>query len=162
MTVLCSNKAIMLTSFQLQLLGTEDIERLLIVERAIQLFSPWTRETFETCFKMHCQVWGWVSDQQVIGFIVVLSQMHIGHILNLAILPAYQHQGLGYQLLQHVMTTLSTQGVQNIYLEVRASNEHAILLYKKAHFHYSGLRKAYYPLLGGQYEDALLFEWKKS
>ena len=150
----------MLTSFHLQSLGIADIERLLMVDRETQLFSPWTRERFEMCFQMPCQICGWMSDKQVIGFIVVLSQMHIGHILNLGILPAYQHQGLGYQLLQHAMTTLTKQGVQNIYLEVRISNEHAILLYQKAHFHRTGFRKAYYPLANGQYEDALLFEWK--
>ncbi|EKE25056.1 MAG: ribosomal-protein-alanine acetyltransferase, partial [uncultured bacterium] len=119
--------------------------------------DPWPQETFAACLNMHCT--GWVivnAEQQITGFILSLIHTKECHILNFAILPAYQHQGLGCQLLMHALREAKEEGAENAYLEVRASNTVAIALYQKARFFSVGIRKAYYPLIAGKREDAIL------
>ncbi|MDO9546324.1 MAG: N-acetyltransferase [Pelolinea sp.] len=52
-------------------------------------------------------------------------------ISNIAVLPAYQGQGIGKFLLYHTEETASKQGFKKISLTVDVKNEHAFRLYKK-------------------------------
>jgi len=48
------------------------------------------------------------------------------------------------------------RGDRQLWLEVRIGNTAARLLYRRIGFLESGLRRNYYPMAGGQREDALL------
>ncbi|PWF32529.1 ribosomal-protein-alanine N-acetyltransferase, partial [Yersinia pestis] len=73
------------------------------------------------------------------------------NLLLMAIDPAQQGQGLGYQLLEASVAMLKNNPVQ-IFLEVRESNLAAIKLYEKSGFHQIDLRKNYYPNSNGSRE----------
>ena len=57
-----------------------------------------------------------------------------GHLISIAVLPKYQHQGIGQALLQEVMKATLGYGAKEFYLEVRVTNTSAISLYKKLGF----------------------------
>jgi ribosomal-protein-alanine N-acetyltransferase len=78
------------------------------------------------------------------------------HLLNIAVAPTAQGQGLGARLLQHAMREAARDGMDNMYLEVRPSNPCALQIYQAFGFRQIGLRKAYYPAAEGR-EDALVF-----
>lgn len=82
-------------------------------------------------------------DNFVIGFVIILSLYENSEIIDIVIDKNYQHKGYGNALLEHVLDNLS-ENTKFINLEVRASNECAINLYKKNNFINSGVRKKYY------------------
>lgn len=74
-------------------------------------------------------------------------------IASVCVDPAYRRLGGGRKLLQTLLKRARLSGAQNVYLEVRASNQAAQKLYRCAGFECIGVRKRYYtnPL-----EDAVL------
>lgn len=74
-------------------------------------------------------------------------------IASVCVDPAYRRLGGGTKLLQTLLRQARLSGAQNVYLEVRASNQAAQELYRCAGFECIGVRKRYYtnPL-----EDAVL------
>lgn len=87
---------------------------------------------------------------------VVLDECEL---LNLAVLPHCQRRGLGRALLQYVLDAAQALGCSRCLLELRRSNTAARGLYEAAGFVQVGVRKEYYPALGGKgpREDALLY-----
>lgn len=67
--------------------------------------------------------------------------------------PAYRRLGGGTKLLQTLLRQARLSGAQNVYLEVRASNQAAQKLYRGAGFECIGVRKRYYT---NPSEDAVL------
>ncbi|NJP11822.1 MAG: ribosomal protein S18-alanine N-acetyltransferase [Leptolyngbyaceae cyanobacterium RU_5_1] len=78
------------------------------------------------------------------------------HITLLAVDPRYQRQGLGQALLYGLLKAAHERGLERATLEVRVSNQAAILLYEKFGFREAGRRKRYYQDTG---EDALVL-WR--
>jgi ribosomal-protein-alanine N-acetyltransferase len=132
-----------------------DISQLLTIERAVHPL-PWTAVTFHTC--LQAGALGWVAEEagQIIGFIIMTCTDDTCHILNIAVLPAYQRGGVGRGLLTQALSYAATHGALVTHLEVRADNEAALLFYQRAGFQQTGVRKNYYPLPDGTARDALL------
>ena len=88
------------------------------------------------------------TDPQVVGFLVS-RQTAPGEreILNLAVDPSQRRRGVARALLQAELGREKTEW----FLEVRASNKGAIVLYQKAGFRVAGHRESYYsnPLEAG-------------
>ncbi|BEV71908.1 ribosomal protein S18-alanine N-acetyltransferase [Paludibacterium sp. THUN1379] len=78
-------------------------------------------------------------------------------LLNIAIAPDCQGQGLGRHLLEAMLSRLRAQQIRRVFLEVRASNHIAQQLYTRCGFVECGLRKHYYPCAEGR-EHAILME----
>ena len=66
------------------------------------------------------------------------------HITTMAIEPARQRQKLGQLLLCQLLQASRQRGLTRATLEVRASNQKALNLYKKFGFKEAGIRKRYY------------------
>ena len=66
------------------------------------------------------------------------------HILNIAVDPEYQGQGLGKYLMNFAISFGQERGATSILLEVRASNTVAQQLYTGLGFKQIGIRKKYY------------------
>jgi ribosomal-protein-alanine N-acetyltransferase len=102
------------------------------------------------------------AQQEVAGFAECQLVLDEGHLLNIAIAPAWQRRGLGTLLLASVLAELQTLGCSRCLLEVRRANDQAVRLYERAGFRLDGVRKDYYPApatAGGEREDALLYSW---
>ncbi len=78
-------------------------------------------------------------------------------ILKLSVADFARKQGVGFQLLDFVLNYCRTRGVKNCFLELRASNEAARLLYEKRGFISAGTCKDYYD---GPVEDAILMQFE--
>jgi ribosomal-protein-alanine N-acetyltransferase len=87
------------------------------------------------------------------GFIVsrlVAGELHIN---NVAVRPEFRRSGIAAQLLTAVLTQGRSQGARLAFLEVRAGNDAAQGLYRRAGFEVTGRRRGYY---NHPREDALL------
>ena len=119
-------------------------------------YSDWRLETFQSCFKQNYYAWVLSSENILGAFLVVLLNLDELEILNLAVHPAMQRQGLADQLLGHLIEFSEMKKLTRLHLEVRADNLPAISLYEKHHFFQVGCRKNYYVTQAGS-QDALLF-----
>ena len=76
--------------------------------------------------------------------------------LNLAVAPESQGQGLAGVLLRALALWARGQGAACVWLEARASNERALRAYRRCGFAQAGLRRGYYPGANNQREDAIV------
>lgn len=72
---------------------------------------------------------------------VVLDEMHL---LNFAVSPELQGRGLGGWLLDRMLELAAAAHYHSVNLEVRASNEKALALYRSRGFEQVSLRLGYY------------------
>ncbi len=89
---------------------------------------------------------------QIIGFFIFYTVLDEMHILDITVAKNEQSKGIGTFMLDYILRKYINLGVKYFYLEVRASNDRAINLYKKFGFKIFMLRKGYYD---DNKEDAL-------
>lgn len=131
-----------------------DVARVGIVERRNYEF-PWTDGIFRDCVRAGYLCRCACIDEELIGYGVLQVAADEAHILNLCIDSSCQHQGLGRQLLEHLMLLAHTNGAGTIFLEVRPSNTRAMNMYLAAGFNEVGVRPDYYDSHRGR-EDAIV------
>ncbi len=135
-------------------LNVGDIEE--IVELEKQCFkSPWTKDQFkyELLENPFANLWGLVIDDKLVGYYDLWIIFETSELANIAVLPEYQHQGYGQQLMNHIELKASEAECETIGLEVRVSNERAIALYERNGFFTISTKPGYYKDEDG-YEDA--------
>ena len=96
-----------------------------------------------------------LEDETVLGYVGSQTVFEETDILNVCTAPAARRQGVAEALMTELEKQLAPKGVEKITLEVRASNEPAIALYKKLGYTQVGLRKGYYEK---PREDALVLQ----
>jgi [ribosomal protein S18]-alanine N-acetyltransferase len=84
------------------------------------------------------------DENQIVGYVMARISGEEGEILDLAVRPDLRRRGIGRQLLLSVWNALGSEGVRELYLEVRESNRAAIELYRGHGFRPVGLRPRYY------------------
>ena len=91
-------------------------------------------------------------ENRIVGYIccwLVADEMEI---LNLATAPELRRMGIAAELLKQAFNRFQSGKLSSAWLEVRATNQAAITLYRRSGFKQSGVRKAYYR----DGEDAIL------
>ncbi len=78
---------------------------------------------------------------QPVAFLVLSRILDETHVLNIAVAPARQRQGLARTLLENAIVAAQRDAMSVIYLEVRESNHSARALYQSLDFTVSGTRK---------------------
>ncbi len=108
--------------------------------------TPWQASTFENLLGRDGIELMVMTDrvEGVIGYAVLWVILDQGELANLALTTNRRGAGLGAHLLQHVLERARVRGVEKLFLEVRASNERAIELYRSFGFEDVGIRKGYY------------------
>jgi ribosomal-protein-alanine N-acetyltransferase len=76
-------------------------------------------------------------------------------LLLFAIRPDRRRQGIGRAMLENVLEAGRERGARRIFLEVRATNEAALSLYRSFGFRQTGLRQGYYRTTTGVSIDAV-------
>lgn len=92
----------------------------------------------------------------LLGYLVAMKGVDETHLLNITVDPACRRQGWARFMLDALMLWSRGQGAQQLWLEVRQSNEAARALYRNCGFREVGLRRAYYPAGLLQREDAVV------
>ena len=92
-------------------------------------------------------------EDTVVGYIVFNVLQEEAHILNIAVPPAKQRQGIGKYLLASALEMIQADDGCQVFLEVAVSNLPAQYLYRQFGFRICGIRKNYY----GRYKDAYVF-----
>jgi len=134
---------------------TNDIMDVVRIEQEANQF-PWSTKNFEDCLKANNQAWVFVNDSdEILAYTIVQKVVDETHLLNICVKASAQGQGLGREVLNHVIDFANGISSVLIVLEVRSSNQRAQQLYLQAGFNEMSVRKDYYPAEEGR-EDAIL------
>jgi [ribosomal protein S18]-alanine N-acetyltransferase len=96
-----------------------------------------------------------LDDGEIVGYLVCSRYDTVWHVMNVAVDPSRQRQGIASALLDRLFEQADKPSEQYT-LEVRTSNEAAIRLYERFGFRAAGRRRAYYH---DNREDALIM-WR--
>lgn len=133
-----------------------DIPDVRAIELVVQPDDPWSLTIFSDCLRVGYPAWVLTIDAELVGYAVLMIASGEAHLLNIAIKPAMQGQGLAKRLVNVIIDFSQQQGCSRIFLEVRPGNSRAIKLYEHLGFHQDGIRPNYYITQDGR-EDALLY-----
>lgn len=141
-------------------LKMDDVSEVALIEK--ECFSePWSEQNFiETIEKD--SAYYYVArkedeqDGEILGYCGAYGIVDEGDINQVAVKASYRNCGIAKKLVEKMIEDLEKDGFKEITLEVRASNEPAIHLYKNLGFIEEGVRKNFY---AKPTEDALIM-WR--
>ncbi len=95
------------------------------------------------------------QDGKIVGYIMCrieygfsqtkrLGLARKGHVVSIAVLEEHRGKGLGTKLLSLAESEMQKKGCSECYLEVRVSNEGAIVMYQRKDYKVTGRLEAYY------------------
>lgn len=122
----------------------QDLPGIMLVEGAAYEF-PWAEGVFRDCLRVGYCCWVLEMEDVIVAHSVMSVAAGESHILNLCVHPASQNNGLGKEMLNHLLDLARQHRAEIIFLEVRPSNKVAIKLYQGAGFDEVGIRTDYYP-----------------
>jgi ribosomal-protein-alanine N-acetyltransferase len=114
--------------------------------------SPWTMGNFRDALAAGYSARVGERECRIVAYGVLMLVPGEAQILNLSVVPDARREGLGRTLLRGFVDDARRLGAEQIFLEVRASNEVAIALYETEGFAPIARRVGYYP---GAATDAL-------
>ncbi len=132
----------------------EDVDGIMAIEERAYDY-PWSKQIFIDCLRVGYCCWVIEKDELLVGYGIMTVAVGESHVLNLCVNPDYRSQGVGKQLMQHLLEVAYDYDVNMTFLEVRPSNFEAISLYMSLGFNEIGIRRNYYPAKSGR-EDALI------
>lgn len=131
----------------------KDIDQILEIE-SVSFPAPWSRETFISELQNPLSVYLVAdNDGTVLGYAGIWIIFDEGHITNVAVHPDYKGNRVGETLLGEMEAIILGNGGKMMTLEVRPSNQPALILYNRFNFKRVGLRKGYYT---DNNEDAII------
>ncbi len=136
-----------------------DVETLMPIELACHS-HPWSEKTFVSCIgnryfgeKLSMNL----PSDPVIGFYVGEYVLGEATLMDICVTPSEQGKGYGKVLLNQFLAQAKKLGTTKVFLEVRAKNISAQMLYMNAGFIEISRRTGYYPSSSGfGYEDAIV------
>jgi ribosomal-protein-alanine N-acetyltransferase len=128
-------------NYQIRRAEAGDLDKITELE-AIVFLDPWPRESFEQSLNDTFLVA--FSDCEIIGYVISRIAGVEGEVLSLGVSPGWRKRGVGKCLFQDSTSLLEEAGLEDLFLEVRESNEVAKLFYSGLGFHQVGMRTNYY------------------
>jgi ribosomal-protein-alanine N-acetyltransferase len=132
-----------------------DLSQVSDIERRSYDF-PWSHGVFRDCMFAGYDCIVIDREGTVAGYAILSVAAGEAHILNLCVDLQFRKHGYGERLLNEILERAIHAEVVEIFLEVRPSNEAAILLYEKKGFRHIAERPAYYQAKGGREDAAVL------
>ncbi len=120
-----------------------DVDAVTQIEQAVQPF-PWTRGNFADALESGyiCRVDE--QDGEILGYVILMPLYIEAELLNIGVAASQQRKGLGRAMLNDMLDFARNGKMLRVYLEVRASNEAALALYRSVGFSEIGVRRGYY------------------
>ena len=135
-------------AIKIRRLEAQDIDAVVGIQTQCREASQWSRNEYELlaapAANNTAPCWVAENDGRVAGFLAARKLADELEILNLAVAPASQRQGVAGLLLRTAMKWAAAEGIAKIYLEVRASNAPAKTFYQSHGFRITGTRPNYY------------------
>lgn len=135
-----------------------DLKEVSSIENAV-FTLPWSYESFLKTLTSEDTIYlvaEWKG--KIVGYLGIWTVLDEGDITNVAVKEDCRNQGIGQLLLSEGIRQAKNQGIKDLTLEVRKSNQAAIFLYEKNGFENVGIRPNFYE---HPKEDAIIM-WKRN
>ncbi len=135
-----------------------DVEQVVQIDK-LSFTLPWSERTYRLELTENSAAHLFVADledqpeQLIVGYVGFWFIVDEAHISTLAVHPDFMGRGIGSRLLEEALVGALRLGADLVTLEVRASNQRPIDLYKKFGFQVKARKPRYYR---DNHEDALL------
>lgn len=136
--------------------SASDLDRVAEID-SIAFEFAWTREQFQSSFEAGHRFILVKENAIIVGFAVYMQIFEQAELLSIAIDPRHRRKGYAKMLIEQMSANLMRGGAEQLFLEVRVSNQPAISLYEKMGFKAISRRKGYYPTKDG-HEDAIVMQ----
>jgi [ribosomal protein S18]-alanine N-acetyltransferase len=123
----------------------DDLAAIMIVERSS--FGPpeqWSERSWLGELLGHGRTILIARAHQPVGVITIQTTGELADLHRLAVAPAHRRQGVGTALVRSALEVVRQLGARAVILEVRDTNEAAIMLYQKLGFEQLAARQNYY------------------
>ena len=131
----------------------EDISTVAEIE-ANSFTMPWSLNAFHSTLRCPTTApFVYRKGGQTVGYAICSTVFEMAELYNIAVDIRFRNEGIGSKLLDFIIQHCKNQGAENLFLEVRRSNESARKLYEKKGFIIDSVRKNYYK---NPVEDAIL------
>jgi ribosomal-protein-alanine N-acetyltransferase len=108
--------------------------------------DPWPRAAFEDDMRSeltYCPV-AKLASGELVGYANLMIFADEAHLTNIAVAPQRRRSGIGRFMMDHLIEKATSAGCHAMFLDVRASNDSAISLYRRYNFNELYRRKRYY------------------
>jgi ribosomal-protein-alanine N-acetyltransferase len=127
----------------------EDIPAVMALAEALPAAPHWPRSVYETALdpggrQGRIVLLAHASGGSLAGFAAAAWTGPEAELESIAVAPAWQRQGVARSLFRRMAGLLSERGADAVFLEVRASNQPALDLYRSLGFAVTGRRRGYY------------------
>ena len=141
-------------NYEIRKMTLNDLEQVVAIDQ-VSFSLPWPPRSFQFELTDNEASRCWVTDLdgRVIAVLVGWFIVDELHIATIATHPEFRGQGIGRQLLLHVVGSAKKEGAIRAFLEVRESNLIALNMYRDFGFVEDGRRVKYYK---DNCEDAIL------
>ena len=145
----------MIDQLEIRRLAYADLPQVIAIERRA-FPTPWSLAMFVLELSKPSGIClAAVRDERIVGYLVCSRYDTVWHLMNVAVEPGRQRQGIASALLVRLFEQADRPNEQYT-LEVRTSNDPAIALYEQFGFESAGVRPGYYH---DNKEDALIM-WR--
>ncbi len=118
---------------------------------------PWAEEDFIRCLRQRNCI-GMVAEcgEEIVGFMIYELHKNRLHILNFAVTPAARRKCVGTQMIEKLISKLTSQKRTRISLEVRETNLPAQMFFKQGGFRAVSVLRDFYD---DSTEDAYVMQY---
>ena len=122
----------------------EDVPQIAALEK-LCFSDPWSERSIASELSNPYSCWlVWEEEGTVLGYIGSQTVPPEADVMNVAVAPEHRKMKIGSKLLTALCELLHREGIDKLFLEVRASNAPAIALYEGFGFEILGRRPKYY------------------
>lgn len=127
--------------------GTEEDLKYIAELEARTFSDAWKEKSIQETF---CQKQAFITvaeeDGVPVGYVIIYYVLEEAEIARIAVDEQYRRKGVGGQLLDYSCACCKEKNIERLLLDVRESNEGAILFYQKYGFQTDGIRKNFYEM----------------
>lgn len=134
-----------LAAIQIQAVGPAHAGVLGALQRVCFPAARWTDAQLSDWLALPiARAWLCTHHAEPVGFALLQVAADEAEVVLIGIIPSRQRSGLGARLLSGVCEAIIAAGIDALFLEVEATNEAALALYRQASFADVGSRRDYY------------------
>lgn len=134
------------------------LDKIMPIENACHS-HPWSEKLFASCLSGHYFAEYLEENNSIVGFYVAQCIAGEATLMDICVEPCQQGKGFGKKLLNRFFGQAENREASDYFLEVRASNISAQMLYINQGFQEIARRTGYYPSAKGfGYEDAIVMK----
>ena len=125
-------------------LNLSQLDNIVSIESSSSSY-PWTKTQLKESIKNPNNLcYSAAYEGDIIGYLIVMLASETADILNIGINPNNQRKGYGGLLMSYLYKELKNRLIEEVFLEVRESNQSAISFYLNQGFKEISIRKNYY------------------